>query len=107
MCIKKRKNTLDMALVYLAPIMQILNFVNMILLILFKYVGIELNDIFSYYYASGFICFIISYLIGIITELFVLKYKGKSIKSLISGIVLFSFFIFTWILINMICLIKK
>lgn len=100
-------SSLDMALVYLAPIMQILNFVNMILLILFKYVGIELNDIFSYYYASGFICFIISYLIGIITELFVLKYKGKSIKSLISGIVLFSFFIFTWIPINIICLIKK
>lgn len=100
-------SSLDVALVYLAPIMQILNFINMILLIMLKYAGIELNNMFSYYYASLITLFLISYLAGIATELFVLKYKGKKIKSLTSGILLFPFFIFTWIPINILCLLKK
>lgn len=100
-------SSLDVALVYLAPIMQILNFINMILLIMLKYAGIELNNMFSYYYASLITLFLISYLAGIATELFVLKYKGKEIKSLTSGILLFPFFIFTWIPINILCLLKK
>lgn len=105
----KNKNisSLDISLVYLAPIIQVIGFLNTLLLLLFKYLGIELSDIFSYFYASGIICFLITYIIGIILEVFIIKYKNKPLKKLYSGIILFSLFIFTWIPINISCIIKK
>ena len=41
-------SSLDMALVYLGPLMQVISFINIILLGMFRILGIELNDIFSY-----------------------------------------------------------
>jgi len=105
----KNKNisSLDISLVYLAPIIQVMGFLNTLLLLLFKYLEIELSDIFSYFYASGIIYFLITYIIGIILEVFIIKYKNIPLKKLYSGIILFSLFIFTWIPINISCMIKK
>lgn len=100
-------SSLDMSLVYLGPLMQVLSFINFIILIIFKILGIELYDIFSYAFATGFVYFIILYLLGILIEIFTVLYKRKNVFSIMSGVILFLVFTFTWIPINIICFIKK
>ena len=100
-------SSLDMSLVYLGPLMQVLSAVNLIILITFKILGIQLYDIFSYAFATGAIYFLLAYLLGIIIEIFVIIYKKKSVTNIFSGVILFLVFIITWIPINVICFIKK
>ena len=100
-------SSLDMSVVYLGPLMQILSVINLIILITFKILGIQLYDIFSYAFATGAIYFVLAYLIGIIIEIFVILYKKKSVISIFSGVILFLIFIITWIPINVVCFIKK
>ncbi|MBQ7500630.1 MAG: hypothetical protein IJT91_07020, partial [Clostridia bacterium] len=45
--------------------------------------------------------------IGLIMEIIILKYKGKSVKPMVSGLLMFAFFVLTWVPINFVCLIKK
>ena len=103
----KSIHSFDIGLTYICPVIQVISFIGLIMLIVFKIVGIELYDIFSYFLASGLICFILIYLLGILVEVAVLKYKKKSVKSVISGIVFFPIFILSWIPINIVCLVKK
>ena len=100
-------SSLDMSLVYLGPLMQIISLISFIMLIVFKILGIHLYDIFSYAFSTGILYFVLTYLIGISIELFVLLYKKKKITNILSGVVLFLIFIFTWLPINIICFIKK
>lgn len=105
----KTKNmaSLDMALVYLGPIMQIISFINCVMLIAFRIFDIKLSDIFSYFFASGIIFFLIFMIIQILLEIFVLKYKNKKINGMFNSIILFFLFILSWIPINIVCFIKK
>lgn len=98
---------LDMLLVFMAPLMQILGTILTIVLILFRIFGVQLLDIFSYVFAYGIVFFIAAYLVNVIMNIFVIKYNGKKVKDTLSGILLFSFFILTWIPINIVCLFKK
>ena len=100
-------SSLDMSMVYLGPLMQVLSFINFIILIIFKILGIELYDIFSYAFATGFVYFLLLYLIGILIEIFTILYKKKSVKAIFSGVIMFLIFTFTWIPINIICFVKK
>lgn len=103
----KKLASLDMSLVYMAPFMQVISAFNTLLLIIFKYCGIKLNDIFSYAFNLGWLFLIICYLLSILMEIFVVIYKKKSLKSVIGGILFFPVFILTWVLINIVCFIKK
>lgn len=99
--------SLDMALVYLGPLVQVLSFIAMLMLVVFRIFGIELNDIFSWFFASGIIFFIAMFIMGLLIEIFVLIYKKKSLKGMFSGIIFFSIFLLSWIPINIVCFIKK
>ncbi len=99
--------SLDMSLIYWGPIMQLLGFLGLITLLIFRMCGIHLNDVFSYFFAWGWLYFIITYVVSIIVEVIMLRYKKKNPQDVISGLLLFLLFIFTWIPINAICLIKK
>lgn len=99
--------SLDMSLTYLGPIMQVISLIALVMLIIFKFTGIELYDIFSIAFATGIVFFMVFLIIGICIEIFVLKYKHKDIKGMFSSIILFSIFILSWIPINVICFIKK
>lgn len=99
--------SLDMALVYLGPLMQVISFIALLMLILFRILGIELNDIFSWFFATGIIFFFVMFILGLLIEIFVLVYKKKSLKGMFSGIILFSIFLLSWIPINILCFIKK
>ncbi len=98
-CFKEKRNfaSLDMALVYLGPIMQVVSFLEVIIFLSFKFA--QINEII--------IWFLISYLIGVLIIFFILKLKKKKPKSVFLGIWLFCFFILTWVPINIICLVKK
>lgn len=97
----------DMCMMYLAPIMMLVTTSLSIVLILFHIVGVELFDFFSYLYASGIIFFLLFYLLSVIMNIFVVKYNHKKPKDVLSGILLFSLFLLSWIPINVICLFKK
>ena len=98
---------LDMCLVFLAPIFQILAFIQVILLNIFQFSGVQLYDIFSYLFASGILFFFILYSSGILMSLFVLLYNHKKVRKVISAIFMFAVFILTWIPINIVCLVKR
>ena len=102
-----KRPSLDMSLVYCGPVIQLLNFVNIVMLLGFKIAGIELHDIFSFFFNSGILFFVATYLLGILLSMFVVFYQKKKILPVISGIFLFLVFIATWIPINIVCLFKK
>ncbi len=98
---------LDMLLTFMAPYMQILSALLTIVLFVFRIVNVQLYDIFAYMYSYGILFFAVAYLANIIINIFVIKYNNKSAKENLSGILLFTFFILTWIPITLICLFKK
>lgn len=101
-------SAIDMALVFFAPIGQVISFVLTVVLILFKIYGIELFDVFSYMFSFGFLFFILGYIANIIVNVFIVKYNKKNkVASLLSGILFFPIFLFTWIPINIKCLFKR
>lgn len=106
---KKNGNiaSFDMLLVFMAPVMQILSFILTIVLTLFRIFHIELYDIMSYLYASGVVFFLVLYLGNVLMNIYVTTYNKKKPEDIISGIFLFSFFILSWIPINIVCMVKK
>lgn len=99
--------SLDMSLVYLGPIMQVISFITLVMLIIFRILKIELNDVFSYFFALGIWFFLALLIFGILLEVFVLRYKNKEVKGKLSGILLFSLFLVSWLPINILCFLKK
>lgn len=100
-------SAIDKLLFSAAPHIQILSIFLIIVLNIFNILGIELNDIFSYFFSLGLIFFMITYLLGIILNMFVLIYYKRDIDETVQGIFLFSVFLITWIPINAIYLVKK
>lgn len=100
-------SSLDMSLVYLGPLMQVISFINVILLIIFRIVGIELHDVFSYFFATNFVFFAVVLVMGISIEIFALLYKQKDLKGMTASIILFSIFVISWIPINISVFVKK
>lgn len=98
---------IDKFLFTVAPYIQILGVILTFALGIFYLVGIELNDIFSYFFSLGYICFMIGYLIEVILNIFVIIYYKRDVENTLHGIFLFFIFIITWIPINAICLFKK
>lgn len=97
----------DKVMFLIAPYMQILSFALMVALLIFKMLGIELYDIFSYFFNLGLWCFVISYLICAGFSAIVIKYYSNSVLKNLHGIFLFSMFIISWIPINIICMFKN
>lgn len=106
--IKKRDlPCFDMSLFFLAPVVQVIGVILMMVLILYNWLGIELNDLFSFLFAYKELFFILSYLFSVLIALFVVKYQKKEVKNTFFGIIMFPIFLLTWIPINIVCLFKK
>ena len=99
--------SLDMLMMFMAPIVQVISLILFLVLIEFRFLGIELFDLFSYLFASGILFFVVTYMIGVLTNVFVFKINHQKITDVLSSIFLFALFIFTWIPINIVCLVKK
>lgn len=100
-------SSLDKFMFSIAPFIQILGVILTGVLGLFYVLGIELNDVFSYFFSLGFICFAIGYLVEVIINMFVSVYYKRDMYENLHGIFLFMLFMITWIPINAICLFKK
>lgn len=98
---------LDMFLNFLAPFMQVLTVILTLVLFIFRLINLELYDVFSYMYTYGIIYFLIGYIANIILNIFIVIYNKKNVKEILSGILLFTVFMFTWIPINIVCMFKK
>ena len=99
--------SLDMLMMFIAPVVQVISLFIVIMLAGFKYMGIQLMDLFSYIFASGLLFFIVTYLIGVLTNVFIFKFNKQEIHKVLSSIFLFVVFILSWIPINIVCMIKK
>lgn len=97
----------DMLMMFMAPIMMLVSAALSMVLVIFHLAGVELFDFFSYLYASGLLFFILFYFMSVLLNIFVVKYNHKKPKDILSGIFFFSFFLLSWIPINIVCLIKK
>ncbi len=98
---------LDMLLSFTAPFIQVLTCILTFLLFIFRLINLHLYDIFAYMYSWGIFYFLLGYLFNVIINIFVVVYNKKNVKEIMSGILLFTLFMLTWIPINFICIFKK
>lgn len=97
----------DMLLSFMAPYVQILTCILTLALFIFRLVNIQLYDVFAYMYSYGLIFFLFVYVANIFLNIFIVIYNKKSVKKIMSGILLFTLFMITWLPINFVCLFKK
>lgn len=84
-----------------------LSFLLNIVVIIFKYIGIELHPLYIRFFSLGFTGFAITYIIGTLINAFVVGFYRRNIFKSMHGILLFGVFVTTWIPINILCLFKK
>lgn len=100
-------SSLDMALIYMAPIMQLISFILFTAWTVYKIMYLPSYHLKTYFYTLGIDSLILTYLISVLVNCLIIKYNNHKIKDSISAILLFNVFIITWIPINLICLFKK
>lgn len=108
----KNKNmlSLDMAMNFLSPFMQVLGTVIMAIMLVLKiYIKMDLGTltVFSLVQITGLHLGAITYLANVLLNIFLVKYNRRKILSMISGILLYTFFIVTWIPINFVSIFSK
>lgn len=91
----------------LGPFMQVLSFMLSVVVIIFKYTGIELHPLYIRFFSLGFTGFAITYIVGAMINAFVIGFYRRNIIKSMHGILLFGVFMTTWIPINILCLFKK
>ena len=100
-CFKNNKlQSFDMALFYMAPIIQIITFVSMIASVIYN-----ITDIKALMSKLLIIC--ISYVFCVFFSIMTILLRKKKLKDYVSGIFMLAFFMLTWIPINIVCLFTK
>lgn len=97
-------SSLDMSFVFLAPLMQLLDFVRFIVFILFAIFCTE-SILITLLINLG-VSFIF-YLITIIFEIVIIAKRKLPVRALFSGIIFFSLFIYSWTFINIVALFSR
>ena len=69
--------------------------------------GVQVYDTVKYMYDNKLFSIILGYIASIFISLFVVIAEKKNIKETWKGVFSLSFFMLTWVPINIICLIKK
>ncbi len=98
---------LDMAMFFLAPVMQVLAFVVIAVLLIYNILSIPAYDVFRSIYAGKIILALIVYCISIIISAFVVSVEKKKTKKSVVGILTMGLFMLTWLPINIICMFNK
>ncbi len=98
---------MDMALFFLAPIVQVLAFAVIVLLMIYSLLDIQVTDIMKYLYDNKIFSLIVGYVASILISLFVVIVEKKKVKNTFKGMLTLSIFMLTWIPINIVCLVKK
>ena len=103
----KKIANIDMLFMYCGAIFQVLTLFLMILTHTLNIFDVTFNNFFPSAIASLLFTSLVGYLFGLLIEVFAVIYKKKSIISLWKGIIFFPLFLITWILINIVCFVKK
>ena len=90
--------SIDMSLVYWGPFMLVLNFFNILVLMVLQIIS---NSFIIWWSLLS------AYIITEIVQIFMLIYKQKKIMPVLKSVLLFPVFFYTWVPINCICLVKK
>ena len=106
----KRIINVDLVFNFMSPFIQVFStFIMIILFILKVYMQIELAPltILSFLRITGIHFGIISYVINIIVNIYVVYYNKKDITKLLKGTLFFPIFILTWLPINFVSIFTK
>lgn len=96
----------DCLLYYLAPLFQVISFIFPLIMIIYNLLeGIIMKEVSIN--ISSIIFFLFFYLCSVLLNIFIIKMLHKKIKDHYKGIFGFSYFILTWLPINIICLFKR
>lgn len=101
----KRFECFDIAIYYIAIIIQAVSCIASILAMLILFINFQNLNINTI--ASTLIMSVCTYVVGVFIRIFLLKRYNKSIKDNISGILFFDLFILSWIPVNIACLFIK
>lgn len=108
----KNKNmlSLDMVLNFMAPVMQVIGSTVMFSIFALNLL-MELNigtlTVLGFLQITGTHIVIITYLISILINTFLVKYNKRKMSDVIYGILFYSFFMITWLPINVISIFSK
>ena len=98
---------LDMFFVFMAPIIQILSFLNILFIPVFRILNVSLFGFDLHLILTGFIGSIISYLVTTVFTIIVVIAQGKKVIPLLKGILLFPLFILSWVPLHIYCFIRE
>lgn len=102
--------SLDMILNFMAPIMQVVGsmvMVSIFLLNILTRLEIDNVTIFGFMQITGVHIFLITYVIGVLINVFLVKYNKRKMFDVVYGILLYSFFMITWLPINIISIFSN
>ena len=98
---------IDILFLYMAPIVQILSFIALIINLILILLDTNLTKFIEVYIIPSGISLLISYLFIVIASAYVVIYNKHKLKDAILGILLFSIFVFTWLPISIVSLFKR
>ena len=104
---KKIPQCFDMAIFFFAPIFQMISFGIIIFTMFFRAFGYNYYSVINILYENKMISILLGYIVSIILSLIVVFVDKKKIKNVFKGIFTLSFFMLTWIPINIVCISKK
>lgn len=108
----KNKNIsgLDLFMNFLSPVMQVIGTIVMLTLLIFR-IKITYNlgalTLVALVQLTGLHICLATYVLNVILNIFLVIYDGKEITDVVTGILLYTFFIITWIPINFISIFAK
>lgn len=105
----KNKNIacLDMFLNFLAPVIQLLGMLFLLLAVVNDLIAINTNKALIMFLSLNIVGAVVLYCVNLLIDIFVVKYNKKSVKLNFDGLILFALFMLTWIPINITCLFNK
>lgn len=104
---KRIPQCMDMALFFLAPIMQVLAFVIIVMIAAYNFFDIEVSSLMKSLYDNKLLSLVVGYASSIIISASVVLLEKKKMRKAFKGIFTLSIFMLTWIPINILCLVKR
>lgn len=103
----KRLECIDMSLFYIAPLVQIITILILLLYAVLGLYNMGTHKILGILNSTKGYEFVFGYIFCVVISLVVLKMQRKSIRKSLKGIFTLFIFMLTWIPINILCLFKK
>ncbi len=98
---------IDIIFLYICPMVQVGSFAALFAKLIYDICSNTLVDFIDMYFVNNALSLVVSYLSFVVVAAFVVKYNKHKIRDFLSGVLLFSLFIFTWLPINIVCLFKR